>query len=96
MYLRHTLGTLSHAQAEIAEPLVIQSNCPILAEEFNHIWNDTLLVPTAKLVEVVLVETNETPKTLKNDFFSAHVSDRVDQTNGVEGELDKVTFTVLT
>jgi len=39
------------------------------------------------------MKSNETPKTLQDNFLVSHVSDRVDKTNWVEGELDKVTFT---
>ena len=38
------------------------------------------------------METDEGPETLENDFFATHVSDRVDDTDTVEGELDKVTL----
>jgi hypothetical protein len=38
------------------------------------------------------METDESPKTLKNDFFATHISDGVDDTDAVEGELDEVTF----
>lgn len=38
------------------------------------------------------METNESPKTLEDDFLATHVSDGVDDANTVEGELDEVTF----
>ena len=42
--VRHSLDALSHSQAEVSEPFMIESNCPVLTQEFNGIWNNTLLV----------------------------------------------------
>lgn len=36
------------------------------------------------------METNETPETLEDDFFATHVSDRVNDTDAVEAERDKM------
>ena len=69
------LDTLSHTQAEVSEPLVIQSDCPILAEEFNRIWNDSICESLSQGVKIVLMETNETPQTLQDDLLATHVGD---------------------
>ena len=86
----HRLNTLSHAEAEVSEPLVVHSDCPVLTKEFGDVWNDSLVISCGQVVEIVLVETNESPKTLKNDFFAAHISDGVDDTDAVKGELNEV------
>lgn len=88
----HSLDTLSHAEAEVSEPLVVHGDSPVFAEEFGDVRNDSLVVSRGHRVEVVLMETNESPKTLEDDFLATHVSDGVDDTNTVEGELDEVTF----
>ena len=88
----HSLDTLSHAEAEISEPLVVHGDSPVLAEELNDVRNDSLVVSRGHGVEVVLMETYECPKTLEDDFLATHVSDRVDDTNTVEGKLDEVTL----
>ena len=38
------LNALSHAKAEVSEPFVIKSNCPIFAQELNGVWNDSILI----------------------------------------------------
>jgi len=38
------------------------------------------------------METDESPKTLENDFFATHIGDGVDDTDAVEAELDEVTL----
>lgn len=65
---------LTHAQAEVSEPLVVQRNSPVFAQEFDDIRDDTCLVPTGELIEVVLVQPDEAPQTLKDDLLIAHVS----------------------
>jgi hypothetical protein len=71
----HALSTLSHAEAEVSEPLVVECNGPVLAEELNSIWNNALLVPCGKGVKVVLMQPNEAPETLKHNLFASHVGD---------------------
>lgn len=41
------------------------------------------------------MKTNKAPETLENNLFTAHVSDRVDETDAVECKLDKVPLTSL-
>lgn len=86
------LDALSHTQAEIAEPLVVQGNRPVFAEELDGVGNDVVIITRGELVQVVLVETNETPQALQYDLLVAHVGDGVDETDAVEGELDEMTF----
>ena len=59
-----TLNALSHAQAEVSEPLMIESNCPVLTEELDSVGNNAVLVAVCQLVEVILMKSNETPETL--------------------------------
>ena len=86
------LDTLAQPEAEVTEPLVVESDRPVLAEEFDGVGNDAVLVPLRELVEIVLVEANEAPQTLKDNLLVPHVGDRVDQADAVEGELDEVAF----
>ena len=55
------LDTLSHAQTEISKPFVIQSNCPVFAQELNGIWDYSIFIAISQLVQVVLMETNKAP-----------------------------------
>ena len=43
---------------------MIERNCPVLTEELNSVRDDTVLITISQLVEVVLMEANETPETL--------------------------------
>jgi len=43
--ISHALDALSHAQAEVTEPLVVECDGPVLAQELNNVGNDALLVP---------------------------------------------------
>jgi len=43
-------------------------------------------------VEVVLVEADEGPERLEDYLLVSHVSNRVNETNSVEGKLDVVTL----
>ena len=45
-----SLNALSHTQAEISEPLVIQSNSPVFREELNCVVNDVSIVSLGELV----------------------------------------------
>ena len=38
------------------------------------------------------MKPDKTPQTLKDDFFTTHVGNRIDKTDAIESELDKVTF----
>jgi len=40
----HSLDTISHAEAEVSEPLVVHGDGPVLTEEFSDVWNDSLVV----------------------------------------------------
>jgi len=40
----HALNTLSHSKTEVSEPLVVESNSPVLTQELNDVRNNTLLV----------------------------------------------------
>jgi hypothetical protein len=40
-HVRETLDSLSHSEAEIAEPFVIETNSPVLRKEFNNVGYDT-------------------------------------------------------
>ena len=42
--ISHALNALSHSEAEVSEPLVVESDGPVLTEELNDVWNDTLFV----------------------------------------------------
>lgn len=86
------LDSLAHAQAEVAEPLVIKPDGPVFAQELHHVRDDASLVPLGQLVEVVLVESDETPERLQHDLFVAHVGNRVNQADTVERKLDEMTF----
>jgi len=44
LHVLHTLSALSHSQAEIAEPFVVEGDGPVLAEELYDVWNDALFV----------------------------------------------------
>lgn len=59
-----SLNALTHTKGEVAEPLVIEGDGPVFAEEFDSIGDDVVLVALGQLVEVVFVKTNETPQTL--------------------------------
>ena len=76
-----TLDALTHAQAEVSEPLVVEGNGPVLTEELHCVWNDSVVESVGQLVEIVLVEANETPQTLQDDLLITHVSHRVNQSN---------------
>ena len=88
--ISETLYALPHTQAEVSEPLVVEGDGPVLAQELNGVGNDVVVIAICQLIEVVLVESNETPETLQNDLFITHVGHRVNQPNVVEGELDEV------
>jgi len=82
--------SVTHAQAEIAEPFMVESDGPVLGQEFDHIGDDLGLLSTPELVEIVLVQADEGPEGLQDDLLVAHVGDRVDEADGVECELDVV------
>ena len=88
----HALSSLSHAEAEVAEPLVIKCNSPVFTEELNCVWNDTLFVSVGQLIEIVFMQTNEAPETLEDDFLATHVCNRVNQPNSIESKLDEMSF----
>lgn len=57
----HALNTLSHAQAEVTEPLVVECDGPVLAQELNDVGDDALLVSRSQRVEIVFMQANEAP-----------------------------------
>lgn len=59
--IRQSLDALSHAQAEVSEPFVIEGNGPVLTQELNSVRNDTIGVALRQLVQVVFMEANEAP-----------------------------------
>ena len=44
----HALNALSHSQAEVSEPLVVDCDGPVLAEELYDVWNDSLIVSSGQ------------------------------------------------
>lgn len=85
-----SLDSLTHAEAEVAEPLVVECDCPVFGEELDHVGNDSFLVALGQLVEVALVQADKRPKRLEDHLFMAHVRHGVNQADRVEGELDEV------
>lgn len=63
----------THAQTEVTKPLVIKCDGPVLTQELHDVGNNSSLVPTAQRVKVVLMEADERPQRLKDDFFASHV-----------------------
>ena len=92
IHIRAFLNIFPHAEAEVSEPLMVEGDGPVLTEEFDNVGNDASLVTLSHLVEVVLMQSNETPERLKHDLFVTHVGNRINQADAVEGELDEVTF----
>jgi len=92
LHVVEALDSLAHTQAEVAEPLVVKCDCPVFAQELNRVRDNVVLVALSELIEVILVETNETPETLQDDFLVTHVGDRVDQADAVESELYEVSL----
>ena len=45
-----SLDTLSKPEAEVTEPLVVESDRPILAEELDSVRNNVILVPLSQLI----------------------------------------------
>lgn len=72
---------------------MIQSDSPVLREEFNHVRDNFSFSTLGKLIEVVLVESDERPQTLEHHFLVAHVGHGVDEADRVESELNEVSFT---
>ena len=58
-HIGETLDALSHAQAEIAEPLVVKTNSPVLREELNNVGDYTSVKSASQCIEVVLVKANK-------------------------------------
>ena len=87
------LNALAHTQAEVSEPLMIQSDCPVFRQELYSVRNDVIVVAFSQLVEVVFVQAYEGPQTLQDNLFITHIGDRIDQADRVERELDEVAFT---
>ena len=75
--ISHSLNALSHAQAEVTEPLVVESDGPVLAEEFYHVRNDALIVSRGQGVEIVLVKSNKAPETLEDDLLTGAIERKV-------------------
>lgn len=74
---------------------MVESHGPVLGEELYHIGDDSVFVPLGEHVQVVLVETNETPERLDDDLIRSHVGDCVNEPNVVEGELDELSLEVF-
>ena len=66
---------VTHAQAEVPEPLVVESDSPVLAQELNDVRDDASLVARSERIEVVLVEADEGPERLQNHLLRSHVRD---------------------
>lgn len=90
LHIIEGLDALAKAEAEVPEPLVVESDRPVLAKELNRVRDDVVLVALSQLVQVVLMQANEAPQALQDDLLVAHVGDRVDQADAVEGELDEM------
>jgi len=73
--ISHALNALSHAQAEVTEPLVVECDSPVLAQELNNVGDNALLISRSQRVEIVFMQANEAPQTLKDDLLAAHVRD---------------------
>ena len=58
------LDALAETQAEVAEPLVVESDGPVLAQELDCVRDDVVLVALRQFVQVVLMEAYETPQAL--------------------------------
>ena len=78
LHVCETLDAMSHSEAEVTEPFVVESDGPVLAEEFDGAGNYVRLEPRKELVEVIFVEAYKRPERLQNDLFVAHISDGVD------------------
>ena len=48
LHVSQALNAVTHAQAEVTEPLVVESHGPVLGEELHHIRNDALLETRGK------------------------------------------------
>ena len=93
LHVVQSLDTLSKPEAEVTEPLVVESDRPILAEELDSVRNNVILVPLSQLIQVILMKSDETPQTLKDNLLMTHVGDRVNQADAIKRELDKVALT---
>lgn len=69
---------LSHFEAEVAEPFVVESHCPVFRKEFDNVGDYACFVSGGKSVKVVFMESDKGPKRLDNHVFGAHVGDCVD------------------
>ena len=61
LHVVESLDTLAHTQAEVSEPLVVECDGPVLAQELDRVRDDAIVVARGKLVQVVLMEANEAP-----------------------------------
>ena len=73
LHVFESLDTLTHAEAEVAEPLVVEGDGPVLGEELGHVGDDTALVALSELVKVALVEADEGPERLQFHFLVTHI-----------------------
>jgi len=64
LHVVKSLYSLTHTQAEVAEPLVVECNSPVFAQELDGVGNNSILVALSKLIEIVFVETDKAPETL--------------------------------
>lgn len=62
LHILKSLDTVSHAETEVTEPLMVERNSPVLRQELDHVRNDLSFLTAPELVEVVLVETDEGPE----------------------------------
>jgi hypothetical protein len=90
-----SLNTLAHSQAEVSEPLMVESDSPVFREEFSNVRDNTVFVTFCQLVHIVLVEPDETPKTLQDNFFMAHICNGINQTDGIESELNEMALSSI-
>ena len=42
--ISHALNALSHAQAEVTEPLMVKCDTPVLTQELNDVGDNALLI----------------------------------------------------
>ena len=58
-HIGETFDTLTHAQTEVAEPLVVKADCPVFRQELNYVGDYTSVESACEGIEVVFVQANE-------------------------------------
>lgn len=64
--------------SELAEKLVVEANSPILAQKLNDVWDQSVIVPFAYFVQVIVGKANEGHKGWDNNLLAAEVGDVLD------------------